>query len=90
MHMPMSASGHVPGAGEAAERLADAHTRRRLGWLAERRQRRRRPARPSVSPAVVEEEAATLLYGERTGTVHASPAVPPVGEDGWRRRTSPG
>jgi hypothetical protein len=40
--------------------------------------RRHQPPRPSVSPAVVEEEAASLLYGERTGTVNASPVVPPV------------
>ena len=30
------------------------------------------------SPAAIEEEAANRLYGERTGTVHASPASPPV------------
>jgi hypothetical protein len=52
---------------------------RRRSWFAQRRQR---PARPTVSPAVVEEEAASLLYGERTGTVNASPAVPPVAERG--------
>lgn len=50
--------------------------RRRLSWLS---QRRAPATRPSVSPAVVEEEAANLLYGERTGTVNASPVVPPVG-----------
>jgi hypothetical protein len=53
--------------------------RRRLSWLPQRRPPT--APRPSVSPAVVEEEAATLLYGERTGTVHASPVVPPVGEE---------
>ena len=30
------------------------------------------------SPAAIEEEAANRLYGERTGTVHASPTSPPV------------
>ena len=54
-----------------------ARLRRRLAWLP---QPRARPARPSVSPAVVEEEAANLLYGERTGMVNASPSVPPLGE----------
>lgn len=49
--------------------------RRRLSWLPQRRA----PApRPSVNPVVVEEEAANLLYGERTGTVNASPVVAPV------------
>ena len=33
------------------------------------------------SPAAIEEEAANRLYGERTGTVHASPASPPVTAD---------
>ncbi|HXB15624.1 MAG TPA: hypothetical protein VNV44_07740 [Solirubrobacteraceae bacterium] len=82
--MLMSVSGHAPSVGEKgpSERLPAARARRRLGWLAERRQRRQRPAHPSVSPVVVEEEAASLLYGERTGTVHASPAAAPVGEDG--------
>ena len=51
--------------------------RRRLAWLP---QRRVHAPRPSVSPVVVEEEAASLLYGERTGTVNASPVVPPLGE----------
>jgi hypothetical protein len=49
--------------------------RRRAGWLS---RRRAAAPRPSVSPAVVEEEAATLLYGRRTGTVNASPVVPPL------------
>ncbi len=31
------------------------------------------------SPAAVEEEAASRLYGEKTGTVNASPASPPLG-----------
>lgn len=35
--------------------------------------------RPEPSPAVTEEEAASRLYGERTGTVNASPTSPPVG-----------
>jgi hypothetical protein len=56
---------------------ADGPVWRRLSWLP---QRRPRPPRPSVSPAVVEEEAANLLYGERTGTVNPSPTVPPVGD----------
>jgi hypothetical protein len=30
------------------------------------------------SPAAIEEEAASRLYGERTGTVNASPASPPL------------
>ena len=36
------------------------------------------PSGPAQSPAAIEEEAATRLYGERTGTVNASPAAPPV------------
>ena len=36
------------------------------------------PSGPAQSPAAIEEEAATRLYGERTGTVNASPASPPV------------
>jgi hypothetical protein len=56
---------------------AEGSVRRRcLAWLP---QRRPRPPRPGVSPAVVEEEAANLLYGERTGTVNPSPTVPPLG-----------
>ena len=55
----------------------DGPLRRRLSWLP---QRRARAIRPSVSPAVVEEEAANLLYGERTGTVNPSPLVPPLGD----------
>jgi hypothetical protein len=51
---------------------------RRLGWPS---QRRGPSPRPNVNPVVVEEEAASLLYGERTGTVHASPVVPPLGEE---------
>ncbi len=74
----MLTSGHVRSLPErGGARHSSEAPAGRLGWLAQRRQR---PPRPSVSPAVVEEEAATLLYGERTGTVHASPAVPPVGE----------
>jgi len=41
------------------------------------------PRLPSL--AAIEEEAATRLYGERTGTVNASPAAPPLagaGADG--------
>jgi len=46
------------------------------GWLAPRQG----PApRPRVSPAAIEEEAADLLYGERSGMVNASPVVPPLG-----------
>jgi hypothetical protein len=37
-----------------------------------------RQPRFSPSPAAVEEEAASRLYGERTGTVNASPASCPV------------
>ena len=73
---PISSVASPTGALGAAP-SADGHPRRRLAWLAQRRQR---PPRPSVSPAVVEEEAANLLYGERTGTVNASPAVPPVSD----------
>jgi hypothetical protein len=62
---------------DSAVASADGSLRRRLSWLP---QRRHRPPRPSVSPAVVEEEAANRLYGERTGTVHASPTVPPLGD----------
>jgi hypothetical protein len=31
-----------------------------------------------VSPVVIEEEAASLLYGGRSGMVNASPVVPPL------------
>ena len=34
--------------------------------------------RQEPSPAAIEEETATRLYGERTGMVNASPASPPV------------
>ncbi len=37
------------------------------------------PPRCEPSPAAIEEEAAMRLYGQRTGTVNASPAEPPVG-----------
>lgn len=33
------------------------------------------------SAAAIEEEAASRLYGERTGTVNASPASPPLSRD---------
>jgi hypothetical protein len=33
------------------------------------------------SAAAIEEEAASPLYGERTGTVNASPASPPLSRD---------
>jgi hypothetical protein len=33
------------------------------------------------SAAAIEEEAASRLYGERTGTVNASPASPPLRRD---------
>jgi hypothetical protein len=48
------------------------------------------PVRVQLSPAAIEEEAATRLYGERTGTVHASPASPPLvgGDDGEPRSGS--
>ncbi|MEA2214675.1 MAG: hypothetical protein QOK19_236, partial [Solirubrobacteraceae bacterium] len=36
------------------------------------------PPRFQPSPAAIEEEAASRLYGERTGTVNASPASPPL------------
>jgi hypothetical protein len=43
------------------------------------RSARRRPVcDPVATPVLGEEEAATLLYGERSGTVVASPARPPV------------
>jgi hypothetical protein len=42
------------------------------------------------SPAAIEEEAANRLYGERTGTVHASPASPPVPPRTARRAVPPG
>jgi hypothetical protein len=42
------------------------------------------------SPAAIEEEAANRLYGERTGTVHASPASPPVPPRAARRAVPPG
>jgi hypothetical protein len=53
---------------------------RALRRLASRTQRRPRPDRPRVSPAVIEEEAASLLYGERSGMVNASPVGPPLEE----------
>jgi hypothetical protein len=34
-----------------------------------------------ASAAAIEEEAASRLYGERTGTVNASPASPPLSSD---------
>jgi hypothetical protein len=40
--------------------------------------RRRTPRETVVVPVLGEEEAATLLYGERSGTVVASPSRPPV------------
>lgn len=40
--------------------------------------REHQPPRFQPSPAAVEEEAASRLYGERTGTVNASPASPPL------------
>ena len=51
--------------------------------------------RPEPSPAVIEEQAANRLYGERTGTVNASPASPPVRRRSVvdferRRHTRPG
>jgi hypothetical protein len=36
------------------------------------------PQRFQPSPEAIEEEAASRLYGERTGTVNASPASPPL------------
>jgi hypothetical protein len=52
--------------------------REALQRLTRRTRRQSRPDRPRVSPLVVEEEAASLLYGERTGTVNASPVGPPL------------
>jgi hypothetical protein len=49
-----------------------------LRSLARRAPRHPRHERPRVSPAVVEEEAASLLYGERSGMVNASPVGPPL------------
>ena len=40
--------------------------------------REQAPVRFEPSPAAIEEEAATRLYGERSGTVHASQASPPL------------
>jgi hypothetical protein len=70
-------AGKVTGVTPSLHELPPAEKlRRRLAWLP---QRRAQPQRPSVSPVVVEEEAANLLYGDRTGTVNASPLVPPLG-----------
>jgi len=52
--------------------------RRALRRLAGRAQRPPRPERPRVSPVVIEEEAANLLYGQRSGMVNASPVGPPL------------
>lgn len=60
------------------EEAGRGRARRRPAWL---RHRRAPAPHPSVSPAVVEEEAANLLYGERSGMVNASPVVPPLGEE---------
>ncbi len=48
-----------------------------LRRLARRAQRHHRADRPRVSPVVIEEEAASLLYGQRSGMVNASPVEPP-------------
>jgi hypothetical protein len=45
-----------------------------------------RADRPRVSAVVIEEEAASLLYGERSGMVNASPVVPPLEEPAGPRR----
>lgn len=63
-----------------AGRVRGAPARRAWRRLASRAQRRSRPERPRVSPAVIEEEAASLLYGARSGTVNASPVGPPLEE----------
>jgi hypothetical protein len=49
-----------------------------LRRLTRRTRRQSRPDRPRVSPLVIEEEAASLLYGERSGMVDASPVGPPL------------
>ena len=41
------------------------------------------------SPAAIEEEAASRLYGEKTGTVNASPASPPLGREAGPPPTHP-
>jgi hypothetical protein len=40
------------------------------------------------SPAAIEEEAASRLYGERTGTVNASPTSPPLAQHSERPEPS--
>ena len=44
--------------------------------------RERRSLRVQPTQAAIEEEAATRLYGDRTGTVNASPAAPPLAGEG--------
>lgn len=49
-----------------------------LRRLTQRSRRHPLAERPRVSPAVIEEEAASLLYGARSGMVNASPVGPPL------------
>ncbi len=60
------------------DRLREAPGPSALLRLAKRAQRHPHGERPRVSPVVIEEEAASLLYGERSGTVNASPVGAPV------------
>lgn len=51
---------------------------------------RERPTRVTLNLLAVEEEAATRLYGERTGTVDAAPSSPPLAQGAGRPEREPG